>query len=55
MSSRNVGTGLGKVYYAVFNPNEQIYGEIKEINDLISFSVQPSESSSNLFAKSLAC
>lgn len=50
MSSKNVGTGLGKVYYAVFNPDENNYGEIKEINDLISFSIQPSESSSALWA-----
>ena len=50
MSSKNVSTGLGKCYYAVFNEEEKTYGEIKEINDLISFSVQPSESSSSLFA-----
>lgn len=55
MSSKNVGTGLGKVYYSVFNPDTNNYGEIKEINDLISFSIQPSESSSALWAKTLAC
>ena len=50
MSDKNVGTGLGKVYYAVFNEEQQNYGQIKEINDLISFSVQPSESNSSLYA-----
>lgn len=55
MSDKNVSTGLGKVYYAVFNEEQQNYGQIKEINDLISFSIQPSESSSSLYAKSLAC
>ena len=44
-----VNTGVGKAYYSIINPSGE-YGIPKELNDIVSFSVSPSESTTPFYA-----
>lgn len=46
----SINTGLGKIYYSILNESEGTYGIPKEIGDLISIGVNPTENSQSLWA-----
>lgn len=45
-----INTGVGKAYYSIIDPQSGAYGVPKELNDIVSFSVSPSESTTPFYA-----
>ena len=45
-----VNTGVGKAYYSIIDKETGAFGEVKELNDIVSFSINPNESTSSFYA-----
>lgn len=50
IAQNSINTGLGKIYYSILDEKAGTYGVPKEIGDLISIGVNPSENSQSLWA-----